>query len=365
MKLENSLPLRLRQQLRAAADAVEIHPPPSNPLDGRTPVYQQLVEAISDARSVRICYNSLAERKVILTRLNPYRLLFSQRSWYVIGRSSLHRSTRTFNLGRILSMDVLEDSYRIPRGFSIDRHLRNAWRMIPEPGPDHEVVVRFTPAGGRQRGRSGLAQDAAGGAATRRLDRVPRHCFRPAGDLLVDSRLWRPGRGSWPRPRCGELVAARALRMAQCYAREAPLRGPFAAAAATGTMTAMFLSIDGGDGTGKSTQLALLGQWLRQQGHQVVACRDPGSTRLGEAVREILLDRHDLDIHRRSEMLLYMAARAQLVEEIIRPRWPQGKIVLCDRYLLANVVYQGYGGGLDVETLGPWAAWPPAGCARS
>jgi dTMP kinase len=113
----------------------------------------------------------------------------------------------------------------------------------------------------------------------------------------------------------------------------------------------MFLSIDGGDGTGKSTQLALLGQWLRQQGHQVAACRDPGSTRLGESLREILLDRHDLDIHRRSEMLLYMAARAQLVEEVIRPALAQGKIVLCDRYLLANVVYQGYGGGLDVETL--------------
>ena len=83
----------------------------------------------------------------------------------------------------------------------------------------------------------------------------------------------------------------------------------------------------------------------------MAACRDPGSTRLGEALREILLDRHDLDIHRRSEMLLYMAARAQLVEEVIRPALAQGKTVLCDRYLLANVVYQGYGGGLDVDTL--------------
>jgi dTMP kinase len=113
----------------------------------------------------------------------------------------------------------------------------------------------------------------------------------------------------------------------------------------------MFLSIDGGDGTGKSTQVALLGQWLRQHGHEVVACRDPGSTPLGEAVRGLLLDRHDLHVHRRSEMLLYMAARAQMVEEVIRPALETGKIVLCDRYLLANVVYQGYGGGLDVATL--------------
>jgi dTMP kinase len=113
----------------------------------------------------------------------------------------------------------------------------------------------------------------------------------------------------------------------------------------------MFFSIDGGDGTGKSTQVALFCQWLGQQGREVVACRDPGSTPLGEAVRQLLLDRHDLPIDRRSEMLLYMAARAQLVEEIIRPALASGKTVVSDRYLLANVVYQGHAGGLDVATL--------------
>ncbi|MGA2033804.1 MAG: dTMP kinase [Thermoguttaceae bacterium] len=115
----------------------------------------------------------------------------------------------------------------------------------------------------------------------------------------------------------------------------------------------MFITIDGGDGSGKSTQVELLYQWLRRAGRDVVACRDPGSTALGEAVRGLLLDREDLEMHRRSEMLLYMAARAQLVEQIIRPALEQGKAVVSDRYLLANVVYQGYGGGLDVETL--WA----------
>jgi dTMP kinase len=113
----------------------------------------------------------------------------------------------------------------------------------------------------------------------------------------------------------------------------------------------MFFSIDGGDGTGKSTQVELFCQWLRDLGHKVVACRDPGSTPLGEAVRQLLLDRHDLPIHRRSEMLLYMAARAQLAEELIRPALQQGQTVVADRYLLANVVYQGYGGGLDVDML--------------
>lgn len=116
-------------------------------------------------------------------------------------------------------------------------------------------------------------------------------------------------------------------------------------------MMRMFFSIDGVDGCGKTTQGALFVQWLCDQGYDVVTCRDPGSTPLGEAVRGLLLDRHDLRIERRSEMLLYMAARAQLVEEVIRPALAQGKIVVSDRYLLANVVYQGHAGGLDVPTL--------------
>jgi len=113
----------------------------------------------------------------------------------------------------------------------------------------------------------------------------------------------------------------------------------------------MFFSIDGGDGTGKSTQIELFRQWLCRQGYEVVICRDPGSTPLGEVIRDTLLHRHDLEIDRRSEMLLYMAARAQLVAELIRPALQAGKTVVTDRYLLANVVYQGYGGGLDVQTL--------------
>jgi len=116
-------------------------------------------------------------------------------------------------------------------------------------------------------------------------------------------------------------------------------------------MQGLFFSIDGGDGVGKTTQMELFCQWLGEQGCDAVSCRDPGSTHLGEAVREILLGRHDLPIDRRAEMLLYMAARAQLVEEVIRPALRQGKTVVCDRFLLANVVYQGYGGGLDVEVL--------------
>src|SRR6188472_337076 len=110
----------------------------------------------------------------------------------------------------------------------------------------------------------------------------------------------------------------------------------------------MFFSFDGIDGTGKSTQVRLLDEALRGRGYDVVLCRDPGSTVLGERIREVLLTNDPATpIGRRSEMFLYMAARAQLVEEVILPALDSGKIVIADRFLLANVVYQGHAGGLS------------------
>jgi dTMP kinase len=113
----------------------------------------------------------------------------------------------------------------------------------------------------------------------------------------------------------------------------------------------MFFSFDGVDGAGKSTQIARFAGWLRGRGYEVVECRDPGSTPLGERLRDILLSHHGMPIHRRSEMLLYMAARAQLVEEVIRPALETGKAVISDRFLLANVVYQAYAGGLATDDV--------------
>lgn len=113
----------------------------------------------------------------------------------------------------------------------------------------------------------------------------------------------------------------------------------------------MFFVFDGLDGVGKSTQQTLLSAWLEMQGARVVPCRDPGCTPLGERLRSILLDSSDLDICPRSEMLLYMTARAQLVAETIRPALESGAAVVSDRYLLANIAYQGYGGGVDIEAI--------------
>jgi dTMP kinase len=112
----------------------------------------------------------------------------------------------------------------------------------------------------------------------------------------------------------------------------------------------LFLSLDGIDGTGKSTQCRLLMDWLRGRGLDVVQCADPGGTAVGSALRDILLN-HRGEMTPACEALLFMASRAQLVAEVIRPALDAGRVVVCDRFLLANVVYQGYGGGIDVDQL--------------
>jgi dTMP kinase len=117
-------------------------------------------------------------------------------------------------------------------------------------------------------------------------------------------------------------------------------------------MAGMFFSFDGVDGAGKSTQVSRFRAWLEERGLPVVCCRDPGSTQLGEAVRQILLHQAEMPVGIRAEMCLYMASRAQLVEEVIQPALAAGKIVVSDRFLLANVAYQGH-----ATQLGPQAVW--------
>src|SRR5262249_44854900 len=113
----------------------------------------------------------------------------------------------------------------------------------------------------------------------------------------------------------------------------------------------LFISLDGLDGAGKSTQCRLLREWLRGKGHEVTHCADPGGTVLGDVLRSMLLDHHRWPMTLACEAFLFMASRSQLTAEIIRPALDAGRIVISDRFLLANVVYQGYGGGLDPAQL--------------
>lgn len=113
----------------------------------------------------------------------------------------------------------------------------------------------------------------------------------------------------------------------------------------------LFFCFDGIDGAGKTTQIERFRDWLQATGHEVLLCRDPGSTELGESIRGMLLTESDTPIGSRAEMLLYMSARAQLVDQIIRPAMAAGTSVISDRFLLANVVYQGHASGLDVDQI--------------
>ena len=113
----------------------------------------------------------------------------------------------------------------------------------------------------------------------------------------------------------------------------------------------LFLVFDGPDGGGKSTQALRLKAWLEERRFDVITCRDPGGTPLGDRLRSILLDRETVPISMRAEMLLYMASRAQLVDAVVAPALAAGQIVISDRYLLANIVYQGTAGGLLEEEI--------------
>lgn len=113
----------------------------------------------------------------------------------------------------------------------------------------------------------------------------------------------------------------------------------------------MFISFEGIDGSGKSTQLVLLREVLEQRGHTVVTIREPGATLLSESIREILLSTKQT-ITPTAELLLFSAARTQLVEKVIQPTLERGSIILCDRYVDSTTAYQGYGRMLDLESVG-------------
>jgi dTMP kinase len=112
-----------------------------------------------------------------------------------------------------------------------------------------------------------------------------------------------------------------------------------------------FIVLDGPDGCGKTTQQKLLSEWIPQQGAQVVCFRDPGTTAIGEQIRHVLLDTANAGMGDNVEVLLYMAARAQLWKECISPALGQGKCVLMDRWLSSTCAYQGSAGGFGVEKV--------------
>lgn len=113
----------------------------------------------------------------------------------------------------------------------------------------------------------------------------------------------------------------------------------------------MFITFEGIDFSGKSTQCRLLEKFLTGKGFDVVLLREPGGTRISEKIRELLLDKNSGGMSALTELLLYSASRAQLVDEVIKPALDSGKTVLCDRFADSSTAYQGFGRGLGVEKI--------------
>jgi len=112
-----------------------------------------------------------------------------------------------------------------------------------------------------------------------------------------------------------------------------------------------FITFEGSECCGKSTQSKLLYEYLQEKGRETIFLREPGGTKVSEKIRHILLDNENKSLAAETELLLYMASRAQTVSEVIKPALSEGKIVICDRFLDSTVVYQGYGLGMDIKLI--------------
>lgn len=116
-------------------------------------------------------------------------------------------------------------------------------------------------------------------------------------------------------------------------------------------MRGYFITLEGPDGSGKTSQVPFLRDFLLAAGYQVYCTREPGGTSIGDQIRQVLLANRNQEMHPRTEILLFQASRAQLVEEVILPRMAAGEIVLCDRYADSTLAYQGYGHRIDLDQL--------------
>jgi dTMP kinase len=113
----------------------------------------------------------------------------------------------------------------------------------------------------------------------------------------------------------------------------------------------MFITLEGPEGSGKTSHIPPLVEYLRARGHIVFPTREPGGTSIGEQIREVIHDLKNVEMHPRTETLLYQAARAQIVEQVFKPRLEAGEIVISDRYYDSTIAYQGYGHQQDLEQV--------------
>lgn len=113
----------------------------------------------------------------------------------------------------------------------------------------------------------------------------------------------------------------------------------------------MFITLEGPDGSGKSMQIPLLAEFIRQRGYEVLTTREPGGTSIGDQIRQVIMKLGNTSMHPRTEILLFCAARAQIVEEVLKPALARGVVVISDRYADSTLAYQGYGHGMSLDEL--------------
>lgn len=145
LKLSSNLPPELLSYVEQVSQLAQVQSPHGRELTAEQPPFEAVRTALTQQRCLRITYHSLSEHEDIKTRLSPYHVLHVRRSWYVIGYSTVHRSVRTFKIGRIREWTLVDVPYSIPPRFSVQKFLGNAWQLIREPGPSQQVEIRFQP----------------------------------------------------------------------------------------------------------------------------------------------------------------------------------------------------------------------------
>jgi predicted DNA-binding transcriptional regulator YafY len=215
-KIEPRFSASVQQTVRKLASAIRIRPSQLTHFNEKHAAFNVLLASIQQRRVIQIQYASLTEWETITTVLSPYHLLFCRHSWYVIGRSSLHRGIRIFNIVRIQSFEILKKRYVVPKRFDLDRYLGNAWLMMRHSGRLHHVVVRF-------------AQQMAKNVAEVQWHRTQRTKFLADGSLefqvkvpdFAEIQWWILGYGDQAevlRPaKLRRIIAHRARNLAEMY----------------------------------------------------------------------------------------------------------------------------------------------------
>ncbi len=144
LKIQGYLPAETNDYIQKTYRNLDIYGIPCGIKGRNREFFHRIMDSNRSHNRIRIVYNSFYENAKIKTCIDIYQLIFILHNWYIIGYSQLHKQVRTFNLGRITDLEVLTEKYEIPKAWSIDKYLRNAWNLIPEQGDDYHVIIDFS-----------------------------------------------------------------------------------------------------------------------------------------------------------------------------------------------------------------------------